>query len=120
MSKQVYQKAFIQQLLNFVTEFYQTYPELVELKKAKAQLEVICSLNHTMVINTFMKYANEYEEKISNKDETFFMNFEDIQNEDAMDIIKIIKDLWKDMTPNNKESVWKYLQVLIKIGKKSI
>ena len=62
--------------------------------------------------------------KYLNKDEVFLLNTDYLEKDESnnkkenIDIIKNLKDNWKLLDKDEKEAVWKYLQVLIKLTDK--
>ena len=64
-----------------------------------------------------------YKEKILNKDESFFLDndYSEIKqaNEDENTVEQVINKLkkyWKELSSENKEKIWKYLETLIKLA----
>jgi hypothetical protein len=76
------------------------------------------------VVDNFMLCVEPYIEKILKKDQSFFLdgNLEnDLSSGEysfLLDELKKISKIWQDTsTPERtKQSIWKYLQVLVKLG----
>ena len=54
-----------------------------------------------------------YADKINQRDETFFMTTSDL--DDPMQMVEILRGLWGDMLPPDKEVVWKYMELFEKL-----
>ena len=69
-------------------------------------------------------YSFIYREKILNKDESFFLEneYSEIKaaNEDdentVEQVINKLKKYWGELSIENKEKIWKYLETLIKLS----
>jgi hypothetical protein len=77
--------------------------------------------NPKKILTIFNEYMNLYRQKILDKDDTFFLenDYEIIQkynNKEIFEIINKIKTYWKLLEDNNKEKIWDYLLLLIKIS----
>ena len=120
MSRKVFIDTFFNQFTQFVSELSEMYPEDTDFPIFKGTLNLLKSTNPMLVIN-FVKseIIDLYETKIFERDETFFIN-EDYSNKKDVniDIIKKIKQYIENMTPKNKESVWCYIELLMKLCKK--
>jgi len=101
--------------------------QLFEMKLNAAR-----KLNAKIAIENFIKNVFQYKEHIMTKDEEFFLGnieqrvkevsieeFED--NETKLHQALNIKEHWnKHLSPENKEVIWKYFQVLIKLAERYI
>ena len=71
----------------------------------------------------FKAYSHIYKEKILNRDETFFLDndYSEIKkaNEDENTVEQVINKLkkyWGELSEENKDKIWKYLETLIKLS----
>jgi hypothetical protein len=71
---------------------------------------------------TFIKtdIIDKFGEKILERDESFFLTNTDIQQSADIDIVYKLKGYISEMTPQNKEAVWSYLEILTKLTLKII
>jgi hypothetical protein len=110
-------------LKDFLEDIYKSYPDnsLLMLKQATSAM----ILTHPNgVVDNFMLCVEPYIEKILKKDQSFFLdgNLEnDLSSGEysfLLDELKKISKIWQDTsTPERtKQSIWKYLQVLVKLG----
>jgi len=100
--------------------------QLFELKLNAAR-----KANVKIPIENFIKNVYQYKDHIMQKDEEFFLGnidqrvkeieVEEQDNEKVLHQALNIKDHWKnDLTDENKEVIWKYFQVLIKLAERYI
>jgi hypothetical protein len=100
--------------------------QLFELKLNAAR-----KANVKIPIENFIKNVYQYKDHIMQKDEEFFLGNIDqrvkeieVEEQDSEKVLHQalnIKDHWKnDLTDENKEVIWKYFQVLIKLAERYI
>ena len=112
-------------LKDFLEDIYRSYPDnsLFILKQAT---NAMILTNPVGVLDNFMLCVDTYIEKILKKDQSFFLDGgleTDLSSGDysfLLDELKKISKIWKDSSTPEKtrQSIWKYLQVLVKIGNK--
>jgi hypothetical protein len=114
-------KAFNNQLQNFINVLSDRFPDLSDLKVASTGVSTLIKYNTKKPIELFVKYTYTYRELIMTKNETQLLNtdFMTVVDKEDIDyaskIITIMKDNWKQLTDDEKENIWKYLQVLMKL-----
>ena len=115
-------KAFTNLLITFTDEVIELFPEETEFKTLKTGIKLIQKTNPRLLLEVFLNYIEEFREKISNRDVTFFMenDYENITQGDeyVQLLIARIKKYWNTLSENNKNSIWKYLDTLIKLADK--
>tara|TARA_B100001964_G_scaffold212816_1_gene249139 strand:- start:992 stop:1423 length:432 start_codon:yes stop_codon:yes gene_type:complete len=132
--------AFNTQLLKFISEFEKkiiiNYPDYKQdVKIYRLGLKTLLLTNQNIAINNFNKYIYPYKRIIRNKDENYFINNQDTILSDNIDNITNdfnisdndkqqyileslkIKDIWETLSLNNKNIIWEYLIILIKLCK---
>lgn len=120
-----YQDAFNNKLLELLNDLITTFPDICEdLKTLKHGINMIKSINPRMPQVFFNEHVCiPYEEKILSEDEDFFLSH------DYTDDVKLIhgfninfvgkvKSMWKDMNEDNKQTIWKYMLVLMALNRK--
>lgn len=105
--------AFNDMMGQFLTELHKTFPEEKSLKKYIAAFELMSSTNPKLVVEGFMGAISPHMDKISAKDENFF-----IENAETIDFLKDInlKNLWPKASANTREAIWQYIQTLYMLG----
>ena len=98
----------------FLTELVQTFPEEPAIKKYMTSFELIRKTNPRLAIEGFMKAIKDCQEKIMQKDESFFLSTSN-QNEFLREL-NIAKH-WNDsLSAATKDAIWQYLQTLSILG----
>jgi len=122
-------KVFNNQLFSFSNTLVERFPDNKNFKIALTGIETIKMANPRKNIDMFLLYVYKYRNKVMVKDEEFMLktdfiseNFEEKQKSVSSSflIMDSIKDNWKSLEINEKNNIWKYLQVLIKLCDKYI
>jgi hypothetical protein len=104
--------AFNDMMGQFLTELHKATDDK-SIKKFIVSFELLKQTNPRKCVDGFMKGIQPYADKMSQRDESFF---QDIQN------IEFLKDLniaeyWNDkLSENTKNAIWRYLQTLYMLG----
>ena len=116
---------FNTQITSFINDLILVYPDDKDLYTFKTSLKMLLLYDDKKVINMFKEFVySKYKVQIENKDSEFFLqnDYEDIiarTNTDTPEIttqlINKIKSYWMSMSNENKDIVWKYFSVLIKV-----
>ena len=118
-------KIFNTQLFNFATVLVNRFPDDKELKLGLTGVETLNKVNPKNV-EIFTMYVYKYREQIMNKNEKFIVETDfisdnpDLNSNGASDIMQRLKLNWSELTPDDKENIWKYLKVLITLTDKYI
>ena len=105
--------AFNEMMGQFIDELQQTFPEEKGLKKCRSAFDLMKSTNPRLVVDGFMSNVMAYADKISSKDETFFIN--ESKNLDFMKGVNL-KEHWGGCSENTKDAIWQYVQTLYMLG----
>jgi hypothetical protein len=116
MSKKMFIEAFYSQFGEFLKELSKMYPEDKDFSDFASNLSVMKYMNPMYPIN-FVKsdVVDKYKDKILSRDESFFLNSEEIQQSADIDIIYKLKTYISGMTSENKEVVWSYIEIITKL-----
>ena len=116
-------KTFNNQLISFSKTLTTRFPENKDLSLGLTGIEALNSCNPKKNIELFTFYVYKYRDRILSKDQTLLEtdfvtehSLEDAEN--GFDIMKNLRLNWKMLDDNERENIWKYLQVLIKITDK--
>ena len=115
--------AFNNQLLNLMNELHKLYPNDHDIATKKTALEFIKKTNPRLLANGFKKYVYPYKQKIISKDEDFFLKNSydkevDTTRADYVKTIMNLKNYWSEISDKNRDVIWLYFQVMIKIIEK--
>ena len=117
--------AFTTQMENFSREICQLYPNDADLRLGHNMIILLKKTNPRKLLELYDTYVTDFREQIDQKNENFFIqhDFNDVasknQNEEmTFNLVVKIKEYWKDLSDTNKETSWKYFQVLNKLSDK--
>lgn len=109
----------------FCKDLVATFPDVNEFKQLKSGLLLVKNLDEKKPREYFHNYIGaNFRQHILDRDESFFLH--DVQNPvscglDASTwhrVLTLLRSLWETLNKENKESIWKYFQVLIAISDK--
>ena len=119
---------FNSQIEGLLETLTKSFPDFTDIKIFKEKFNLAKKANPQLVLLIFLKYIYPYKEKVINKEEQFFLsdsltykftNDEDLQkqtninNEYILTKALNLKELWKKMNPQQKETLWTYFNVLM-------
>jgi hypothetical protein len=116
MSKKMFIEAFYSQFGEFLAELSKMYPEDKDFTDFASNLSMMKYMNPMYPIN-FVKtdVVDKYKNKILSRDESFFLKSEEIQQSADIDIVYKLKSYISGMSPENKEVVWSYIEIITKL-----
>ena len=118
-SKVVLMTALFDQFTAFITELSEMYPDDPDFSMFLSSVRLAKSANPNIVVKYMYENTSAYEIQIMNKDENFFLtsSFEEHKENVDMDIFSKMKVYFASMSPESKESVWKYSQNILRLAK---
>ena len=121
----VYHDAFNNKLIELLNDMITTFPNICEdLKTLKHGINMIKNISPNMPQAFFYEHVCvPYEDKILAEDEEFFLAHDytdDVKLIHGFNInfIGKVKSMWKDMNGENKQTIWKYMLVLMALSRK--
>ena len=118
-----YLTAFNNLIFKFTDDLIETFPEENDFKVYKRALTILKAANAKKMCVIFKSYSHIYKQKILSRDESFFLanEYSEIKqaNEDENTVEQVINKLklyWKELSDENKQKIWKYLETLIKLS----
>lgn len=120
MSKKVLIDTFFNQFTDFLKQLENMYPDDTDFPVFITTLDLLKSTNPILVVK-FVKenIVDLYKDKILNKDESFFLDQDYTKHGDVdLNIVHKLKKYVKDMSPNSKDVVWKYIELIMKLSMK--
>ena len=119
---------FNTQISSFINDLILVYPNDNDLYTFKTSMKMLLLVDEKKVINMFKEFVySKYKVQIEKRDSDFFLqnNYDDIVAQTKTDtpeitaqLINKIKSYWISMSNENKEVVWKYFTVLIRLCEK--
>tara|TARA_B100001093_G_C26847549_1_gene1023584 strand:- start:108 stop:506 length:399 start_codon:yes stop_codon:yes gene_type:complete len=120
-------KTFNTQLINLTEALTNRFNEDADLKLALTGIKTLKANNSNKNIEMFTLYVYKYREKIMEKNEKLLLetdfvseNLNKDKDSSAFDIMAKLKTKWQSLNNDEKDNIWKYLQVLIKLTDKHI
>jgi len=98
------------------------YPEDVDFPVFITTLSMLKTANPMLVVN-FVKteIVDPFGAKIQDRDESFFMEQDyTVRGDVDLDIVDKIKQYIQGMSPETKETVWKYIEIITKLCSKAL
>jgi hypothetical protein len=121
MSKKVFLDAFYDQFHSFLQQLMLVFPEDRDIFLFESGLKLVQKTNPTLVVREVVAKMTPFEKAIETKDEKFLLDFQytSIEELQGMDmVINKLKEMWKTISDENKECIWKYLQVILGLAKR--
>ncbi len=114
-----YLKSFFHQLSEVVGELAEMFPEDQDFKVFQTYVSMLQRTNPSMVIDSFHEYVTlKYDDKITARDESFFLTYVTAEYTDTPDIVAKIKSCWGVLTEPSKEAIWQYIYILKELTKR--
>ena len=111
---------FNDKLVEFLKDLTSSFPHVDEFRKLKAGTMCIINIDPKKPRNVFhTMVADKYRASILAKDEQFFLshNYE-AHKDEWEDFIEELKRMWSGLDANNKDTIWKYFNLLLLISDK--
>lgn len=112
---------FNAKLLEFASELSAAFPRQPDLHTLKSGVALAVSLAPDRPQRMFQKYVvDPFEAPILRRDEQFFLgsSFTSGEGDEATNIIQRVQSVWKSMSPDDKNNVWKFFHVLTALSNK--
>ena len=111
-------KAFNKLVFQFNDDLIAVFPQESDFKLSKHTFELLDKVNYKKIFELVGPHLLMHKESLQKRDEAFFITTDAskyVETDDLI-IIKKLRDYWKqDMTPENKEKVWSYLNNSLKL-----
>jgi hypothetical protein len=118
-SKQVLTAAFFDQFTSFSSELCEMYPDDADFSMFATTLKLMKMTNPALVIKYVRDNVLQFEDKIMKKDESFFLDYNFAEYAEAVDmnIFQKLRQYIANMSPSSKNSVWVYIQNIVRLAK---
>ena len=123
MSKPSILSAFTNQVIHFLTELTQLYPQDNDLTMGLEAVTFLKKTNPKLILTGFKEYVYPQKQNILQKNETEFFKMSTFTNivsihPSIVEIIKNMQKYWKSFSENTKDKIWLYFAVMIKLIEK--
>lgn len=114
---------FNQKFEEFIKDMIVVFPHDKDFKVMKNSFNLLKMADEKKPLEIFSKYSARFEEPVRNRDESFFLtsSYDDIQSDETNltdELIDKLKSYWKSLSDDNKETIWKYLDIFFKLKAK--
>jgi len=115
--------AFCNQLIAFVEDLAETYPEEKDLLMGVQAMKLMKQANPRMLHRLFAEYVNPtVQERILVEDDAYVIDnakaILDSQYSDMLTLFWVFKKHWTSMSETNKQHIWKYLKSLVLLARR--
>ena len=124
-----YNKIFNTKIIEFLNDLIRIFPNDTEFKMYKNAINLVKLASEKKPLELYKSFVtDEYKEHINNKNEDFFLqhDYNEILNSkelsDKIDtdfnnkIVNKLKNYWKDLSATNRDIVWNYFTLFLKIS----
>ena len=116
--------AFCNMLVRFFEELKDTFPEEREIKLALSTIQDARKINPRLVLDMFVEHVGRpLREQIAKEDDlgiaTYARSKINQQFNEILPAINIFDKHWPNLSQENRQSIWKYLKVLVVLSDKS-
>ena len=121
-SRKILMEAFFSSFIAFASELKEMFPEDPDFGIFENALKLLQKTNPSLVVVYYKKNVLDtaFNEKIAQKDESFFLNYsydEFHEEVGGADVIGKLKQYWAVLTPASREFVWDYIVTLDRIAR---
>lgn len=111
--------ALFDQFGSFLKELSEMYPDDSDFPLFMTTLKMLRVTNPSMLVKYINETASPFESQILNRDEKFFLdhNYEEYKDVVDINIFSKLKEYVKNMNEQSKNSVWKYIQNIVRLSK---
>ena len=121
MSKKIFMDAFFTQFHEFMIQLMNVFPNDPDFIVYDTGVSLLKNINPGVVIVEFNKHVLPYEEILRSKNSDFFLKhtFDSLEPDNTMEqVINKLKGYWLTLSEPNKESIWRYIILLMDIVKR--
>lgn len=116
---------FNEKFSEFIKDLIETFPDDKDFKLCKQSFTLLQMVDEKKPVEMFQIYAMKYKERITNKEENFFLTHdfkEELDGSDdpnfSVELLLKLKQCWKTLEQKNKNVIWSYLELLYKVENK--
>lgn len=118
MSKKIFMDAFYTQFADFLSQLIQVFPDDPDFPAYKTGLTLLQKTNPMLVVDQVIIHVLPFENIITTRNEDFFLKHEFSEYNTLDQVIDKLKQLWTQLTENDKKCVWDYITLLLTLAKR--
>lgn len=97
----------VDQICKFLDDLMNVIPEDNDIKMFRVFLETI---DHKLVFDNFQQFVYPHKKQIEERNEAFFLENDYLFGPIAAQYFTKFKYVWVDLTPEDKDSIWKWFK----------
>ena len=105
-------QAFISVMDEFLNELQKTFPEEKKIAVYYNSFKTMKKTNPRIILDSFMAEASKRADKITERDESYFLSGED----EFMNEINVKKWWTAELSQTTKDAIWQYINTLFVLG----
>lgn len=111
---------FNQKFEEFIKDMILIYPGDKDFKLMKNSFNLLKLADDKKPFEMFVRFGSGFEQPVKDRDEQFFMtnDYNEITAQESnltQELISKLKNYWTDLTEDNREAIWKYLEIFFKL-----
>jgi hypothetical protein len=113
--------AFFTQFHEFMVQLMTVFPDDPDFAVYDSGVFLLKNVNPSLVISEFNKHVLPFEDILRSKNSDFFLKhtFDSLSPDNTMEqVINKLKGYWISLSEPNKESIWRYIILLMDIVKR--
>jgi len=115
---------FCNMLIRFFEELKDTFPEERDIKIALETIQNARKINPRLVLDMFHENVTKYlKEPIAKEDDAYIIQYArgkiNHQYNEILPALSIFDKHWATLSESNRQSIWKYLKVLVVLSDKA-
>ena len=115
---------FCNMLVRFFEELKETFPEERDIKIALETIQNARKINPRLVLDMFHENVTKHlKEPIAKEDDTYVIQYArgkiNHQYNEILPALAIFDKHWGTLSESNRQSIWKYLKVLVVLSDKA-
>jgi len=82
----------------------------------KTKFDLLVQMNSVLPIEKYLLYALPMRDKIMKRDESYFINNENHKDDEVLDLIITVKNVYHQMGKASRDSIWDIFQAMLILG----
>ena len=118
-SKTVLMTAFYEQLVGFVKELSEMYPDDPDFPLYLSGITLMKTTNPSLIIKGIREHTEKFQDKIEAKNDSFFLeySFSEYEGDVNSNIFIKLKEYVIGMTSDTKKNVWQYIDNITRLAR---
>lgn len=115
---------FNRQVDDLLAQLLKVFPDDEQINSAKLKIQMLNKLSKTKLLELFTAHVMSHKDEIIMKNESYFLDDTErlVEDKKEFDINNLadLKHKWTVMTNEQKDVVWQYFGILVKVSEKYV